>query len=860
MKIKILALSIALLAVATIVQASWFSDLFSKNQTEQTLSGTVIKVPAGGTGATSFSAGDCLIGAGTGAITTGSCGTGGTGVGSSTEPFMAKYFVATSTSVASQFPLASSTAISSTQFCLTGDTCIATWPTGGGSANPLLVFNPFKAGYFVATSTATSTFSGGIESSLISSPYFIATSTTASSTFYNGINLINGCFSVGGTCVGAGSGVTDHAALSNLNFSVAGHTGILPEANGGTASSSFGKAFYNYFNATTTTALTEGNNLYWTNTRFDNRLSASSSISGITTLPNLVSVGTLTTGTWNATIIGEAYGGTASSSFGKAFYNYFKATTTDALAVGSSNKYYTDALARVAFSSTATGLTYTSASGAFSLTTGYVIPQTATMNLLVFNPLTAGYYVGTSTASSTLSGGLNAGTLISAPYFVATSTTASSTLVGLNVLAINQNGTASSTFSNGINLTNGCFAKNGTCISGGGGVTDHAALSNLDFSVAGHTGILPEANGGTASSSFGKAFYNYFKATTTAALTEQTNLYYTDARADTRIMATTSIPTIWALGGLGSIGSSTATTTALGNLKITSYLDVAGTAATSTFGNGIQLVNGCFRMANGVCAGTGNGTVTSVAMTVPTGLTIAGSPITTSGTLALTLTAGYIIPTTAQMNLLTFNPFTAGYFIATSTGTSTIMAGLYGARVEAGYFYSTTTQASLISYGSSTAWTINSSGRLYIPANTNPVVNAVGDIGINTTAASSSIRFATSTNNEAALYPQKEVTITIPYSMASTSASTTVPLGFASRHGETWNFISCKTAVATAGLEFGDGTNFMTYMPLTTTKSTVTNPPNNTFTYEQARSARIGQIGSNYGTITCIAGITISAD
>jgi hypothetical protein len=42
------------------------------------------------------------------------------------------------------------------------------------------------------------------------------------------------------------------------------------------------------------------------------------------------------------------------------------------------------------------------------------------------------------------------------------------------------------------------------------------------------------------------------------------------------------------------------------------------------------------------------GTVTSVAMTVPTGLTVTGSPITTSGTLAVTLTAGYSIPTTAS--------------------------------------------------------------------------------------------------------------------------------------------------------------------------------------------------------------------
>lgn len=42
------------------------------------------------------------------------------------------------------------------------------------------------------------------------------------------------------------------------------------------------------------------------------------------------------------------------------------------------------------------------------------------------------------------------------------------------------------------------------------------------------------------------------------------------------------------------------------------------------------------------------GTVTSVALSVPTGLTVTGSPITTSGTLAITLTAGYSIPTTAK--------------------------------------------------------------------------------------------------------------------------------------------------------------------------------------------------------------------
>lgn len=44
------------------------------------------------------------------------------------------------------------------------------------------------------------------------------------------------------------------------------------------------------------------------------------------------------------------------------------------------------------------------------------------------------------------------------------------------------------------------------------------------------------------------------------------------------------------------------------------------------------------------------GTVTSVALSVPTGLTVTGSPITTSGTLAITFTAGYSIPTTASQS------------------------------------------------------------------------------------------------------------------------------------------------------------------------------------------------------------------
>lgn len=46
--------------------------------------------------------------------------------------------------------------------------------------------------------------------------------------------------------------------------------------------------------------------------------------------------------------------------------------------------------------------------------------------------------------------------------------------------------------------------------------------------------------------------------------------------------------------------------------------------------------------------GGGSGTVTSVAFTAPTGLLISGSPITTSGTLILSVAPGYEIPTTSS--------------------------------------------------------------------------------------------------------------------------------------------------------------------------------------------------------------------
>ncbi len=67
----------------------------------------------------------------------------------------------------------------------------------------------------------------------------------------------------------------------------------------------------------------------------------------------------------------------------------------------------------------------------------------------------------------------------------------------------------------------------------------------------------------------------------------------------------------------------------------------------------------------------GTGTVTSVDMTVPTGLSVSGNPITTSGTLALTLTSGYNIPTTASTTNfnVAYNRTDAMFIVSSSTST-----------------------------------------------------------------------------------------------------------------------------------------------------------------------------------------------
>jgi hypothetical protein len=97
---------------------------------------------------------------------------------------------------------------------------------------------------------------------------------------------------------------------------------------------------------------------------------------------------------------------------------------------------------------------------------------------------------------------------------------------------------------------------------------------------------------------------------------------------------------------------------------------LSGTGFVKISGTTISYDNSTYYLASNPDGYTTNvGTVTSVALSVPTGLSITGSPITTSGTLALTYAAGYSIPTDAiQTNWTT--AYTNRITSLTTTGSS----------------------------------------------------------------------------------------------------------------------------------------------------------------------------------------------
>lgn len=217
----------------------------------------------------------------------------------------------------------------------------------------------------------------------------------------------------------------------------------------------------------------------------------------------------------------------------------------------------------------------------------------------------------------------------------------------------------------------------------------------------------------------------------------------------------TASPTTYATSSKSALIIDTNGNLGIGTTTLGSLLSIGGNGtginfadnATSTFsGKGINILNGCFAI-KGICVsggGGGSGTVTSVALTAPPEFSISGSPITTSGTLALTenfpLNSILVSNSTGNGIIATTSQLTVGSLLSTTTSLSTLIGGLNIGTSSVGNFSSSlatlviasTSQSQLALEGKTTdnLWLFRSIGNSLYISTSSSVSNATSTIPV----------------------------------------------------------------------------------------------------------------------------------
>ncbi len=233
-----------------------------------------------------------------------------------------------------------------------------------------------------------------------------------------------------------------------------------------------------------------------------------------------------------------------------------------------------------------------------------------------------GVGVATTTAGAfEVSGQASIGGALSLAGNLAVSGSATSTFIsGLSVGLLNiSSTTASSTFASGINLNNGCFAINGGCVAGGATVTGAGASGQVTFwtgvsSISGDNAFFWDSSAGRLGlgTTSPNSLLNLYGTSTLATFQS-----FINSTSAFRILnaASSSVFTVDTSNGSTTISgvfnaNGVGTSTFGGGLSA-NLLNVRSTSASSTFGNGIRLLNGCFELTDGTCAVSSAGAAAS---------------------------------------------------------------------------------------------------------------------------------------------------------------------------------------------------------------------------------------------------------